>query len=357
MTTSIIPKSARYDPSGLLGSPSPVNIVVGARSLGKTYGFTKYAVRNYLNNGEEWIYLRRYDTELKDSSVGGKEGVFAALIKENEFPKHEFRVEGSKMQIRLISKSDDKGDPWQTFGYMMALSKAQSYKGTNLPKVTTIFYDEFILERKVPPYLKNEPDVLMNFWETIDRRNNRVRLYLAANAANIVNPYFMQWNLQIPTKGKTKTYKIGRSSITVQYADDAIFKTYARETTIGAFTSGSSYENYALENTFKGDDGAFIAKKTSKALYAYCLIIKGEEYGIWCDAKRGEYFINKQILDDDEKTFVLIKEDLRPNVMILERIHPILVILKRAVQYGCCYFSDVKVKQSFLNGMELLGIR
>ncbi len=59
-----IPTSVRWDPSGLFGSPSPVNMVIGARSLGKTFGIVKRAIRNFIEAGEQFVYLRRTDKEI-----------------------------------------------------------------------------------------------------------------------------------------------------------------------------------------------------------------------------------------------------------------------------------------------------
>ena len=39
------------------------NFVTGARGLGKTYGAKLFCIRNALRNGDQFIYLRRYNTE------------------------------------------------------------------------------------------------------------------------------------------------------------------------------------------------------------------------------------------------------------------------------------------------------
>lgn len=355
---SAIPKSVRYDPSGLLGSPSPVNIIIGARSLGKTYGFTKYAIRDYINNNNQWVYLRRYDTELTDSRTGDSQSFFSQIVLNSEFPDYDFRVLGNQMQMTKTDQTNDKGKQvWDTFGYMLALSKAQSYKGMNLANVKTIFYDEFILEKRVPPYLPNEPDRLLNLWETIDRRNDRTRLYLAANAADIVNPYFTGWGLQLPSKGKTKTYKYRNSSITIQYADDAKFREYAKQTNIGAFTAGSSYEQYALENTFINAGEHLLMDKPSSALFRFALVMKGKEFGVWIDVKEGNWFVNTKTPSEPYESFTLIRDDLRPNIIMLERTNPIMRRMKRAIMEGFLFFDTIQTRQQFLVNMELLGIR
>ena len=87
----MIPKSARYDPSSVLGSNCPFNIVVGARTYGKTYGWIKYCTKNYLKTGETFAFMRTYEQEVKDI-LSKPEPFFQNM--EKEFPKHELRVNG-----------------------------------------------------------------------------------------------------------------------------------------------------------------------------------------------------------------------------------------------------------------------
>lgn len=349
---TVIPKSARYDPSGLLGSKSFINIVIGARTMGKTYAFMKQGVSSYLKDGSQWIYLRRYDTEIKSILTLGD--FFGPLRLNDEFPGIVLRVKGRLMQLRRAPK-----EPWENFGAFVALSAAKNYKSANLPHVTMIFYDEFIAESGVgAQYLSGEPDRLLGFWETVDRRLNKTRIYMAANAADLVNPYFVEWGLQLPTLGKTKTYRHNEGTITIQYADSAKFREASRQTAIGRFTAGSSYENYALENKFAQDTNTFIAPKTPESRFRCELRFHGHNFGVWYDLQEGDWYICRKIADDpDREIFTLLRRDMRPNTILLDRADPLLKTLKRAVMQGYCYFDSVRTREIFLESMALLGLR
>lgn len=55
-------------------------------------------------------------------------------------------------------------------GYAMTLSTAQDLKSTNFSKVTSIIFDEFIIEEgQKKYYLSNEVVVFLNLVETIAR--------------------------------------------------------------------------------------------------------------------------------------------------------------------------------------------
>ena len=53
-----------YDPNKTLSKQRLYNFVIGARGCGKTYGCKKTVIRNFLRRGEQFVYLRRYETEM-----------------------------------------------------------------------------------------------------------------------------------------------------------------------------------------------------------------------------------------------------------------------------------------------------
>ena len=57
-----------------------LNVVIGARGLGKSYGAKVKAVRDYVKHKKQFIYLRRSDEELKRT----KDAFFADIL--GEFP-------------------------------------------------------------------------------------------------------------------------------------------------------------------------------------------------------------------------------------------------------------------------------
>lgn len=41
------------------------NFIVGARGVGKTYGCKNWAIKDFLKTGGQFVYVRRFKTELK----------------------------------------------------------------------------------------------------------------------------------------------------------------------------------------------------------------------------------------------------------------------------------------------------
>src|SRR5699024_185718 len=154
--------------------------IIGARGLGKTYGAKKRVINNYIRNGEEFIYLRRYNTELKSR------GTFFADIA-HEFPDWHFRVNGHQAQIAPFEKNPKKRQ-WETMGYFVPLSTAQTQKSVAYPAVTTIIFDEFIIEKGALHNLPNEAQAMNEIYYTVYSGQEKTRVLFLANAVSIMNP-------------------------------------------------------------------------------------------------------------------------------------------------------------------------
>jgi hypothetical protein len=110
-------KSLYYDPNKLLSYNRILNFVIGARGIGKSYGFKKYVVNRFLKHGKQFIYLRRYKGELVKLPQWFND------IKQ-EFPDTEFKVKGRQLFINN-----------KLAGWGIPLSAWQSEKSNAYPEV------------------------------------------------------------------------------------------------------------------------------------------------------------------------------------------------------------------------------
>lgn len=335
--------SVYYSPARICSYNAPVNIIIGERSEGKTYAFKKLGIKNYLNKGQTWVYCRRYDTVLKEML---RQPFFGDIMANDEFPGIEFRVDGKRMQLRREGHKS-----WETFGYFASLNRAQAYKGTTDATCSMLVYDEFINEKRVPPYLPNEPTMLMNFWETLDRREDRVRIFLVANAADLVNPFFLEWGIIIEKPG-IRRYKNGL--LVVQWDDNPAFAEKAANSNIGRFTAGTSYDEYARGNFFIGGGDEFIEKKPQTAKPKCILQFQDQKYGIWDDLRLGHYYITRK-LPSKAPTYSLTTADHRPNLIMLEHTNPFLKALVQHYRYGMLFFDSPATREGFLLALRFLG--
>ena len=184
-----------------------INLIWGERSNGKSYqvkhkkGILPFMesykkakeeiVKDAFLNYERFFLLRRLETEIKPSYVNKYfADVDVAGITNNEFNC----IDVYRREIYLANYNEEKRKVIRgvKIGYVGSLSTEQSYAGQSYLDVTNIIFEEFMARS---PYLPNEPDKLMNFYSTIDRKRHKVRLWLVGNTISRVCPYLVDWGL------------------------------------------------------------------------------------------------------------------------------------------------------------------
>lgn len=250
-----------YDYSRILSYNAFVNILIGERGVGKTYGASKFVVKQFLNKDEQFAYIRRYKTELRQAVPQ----FFSSIINNNEFPEAELTTKGKHFYCN-----------GEICGHAMTLATAQDLKGTNFDKVKTIIFDEFIIEtgqRKT--YLNDEVFTFLNLLESVGRMRD-IRVFMLGNAVTITNPYFLYFDLTLPYNNDIKLFKNGL--ILVQYMKNEEYREAKRKSKLGQLTEGTSYGDYAIENKFVMDNRTFIEKKSGSAKFVFAFKFKGEIY-------------------------------------------------------------------------------
>ena len=74
-----------------------LNFLIGERGVGKTFGASEFVTRQFIKKGHEFVYLRRYKTDLEK----GRKKFFSALINENKFPDNKLEVKGNTRLLPL----------------------------------------------------------------------------------------------------------------------------------------------------------------------------------------------------------------------------------------------------------------
>lgn len=181
-------KYYRLDKLDKIGAP--YNILLGERSNGKSYAVKERCISDAFKLGREFVYLRRYDLDIKTSLV---ESYFSdAPVSAITDGKYDGVV--VYRGTIYLAKYDTKTQKYvkeQVIGYTMSLSGAEHYKSIALPNVYNVIFEEFVASNW---YLPNEPLKLMNVISTILRRREG-RVYMIGNTISRVCPYFSEWNL------------------------------------------------------------------------------------------------------------------------------------------------------------------
>ena len=85
-----------YDYHRLLSYSCPVNVLIGELGCGKSYGAKKFVIEQFTKKHSQFLYLRRYDNELKEIFEKTKsQKDFFDDIKE-EFKEHTLEAKNRK---------------------------------------------------------------------------------------------------------------------------------------------------------------------------------------------------------------------------------------------------------------------
>ena len=339
--------SMYYDGQGILSRNAMFNMIIGGRSTGKTYWAKTGRIKHFLKTGKQFIYLRRYKSEFDD-----KQSFFNDIV--NEFPGYEFKVEGMKGYIRKLSNEEKNPNKWQLAAYFVTLANALTKKSVPYPDVDWIIFDEFIIVKGHMHYMPHEVKSFLDFYNTVDRFQDRVKVAFIANAVSIANPYFIEWKLR---PRKNRQYTLSHNGyFCLEMVQSEAFKEHVDNTRFGKMIKETAYYDYAVSNTFQDNHNRFISKKSKESKYTFSFVFDGKTVGVWIDYNEGKYYICNKV-PKDSKPFVLTKEDLEPNLVMIERSSTLLKSVKKLYMQGCVFFDSVETREFFNDVLTYLNLR
>ena len=320
-----------FTPNRLLTYNCLFNFVVGDRGGGKTFGSLEFCIAQYIKNGREFIYLRRYETELEDALPT----LFHALIAENKFKGVDLYAKGNRLYCNK-----------KVMGYAVALSTSMKRKSVNYSNVHYIIFDEFMLDGSGSNrYLGSgtkEVTVFENFYETVDRLRDQTRVLFLANAFSMVNPYFVSY--QIRLKPPYKTYnKLGH--IMVCMWRDAGYREAKQQTRFYDIVKDTEFAEHAYANKFYLDSEHFIKKKDPNAEFHFAMTYLGKTYGVWVDWSKGVYYVSTKLGSLNEyNTISLSLDDNRPNNINIRRVRnmPFMQAFRKAVDENSVFYDNLE---------------
>jgi hypothetical protein len=315
-----------------------LNFIISGRGGGKTYGFKKMAIRDYLKTGEQFIYLRRYETELRT-----KYNFFEKI--EPEFPGYEFKINGEFGYIR----TKDSDEKWDIICYFIPLSTAGTkYKGGDYPRVSKICFDEFIIKEGMVRYIKDEPFLLKEFYSTVDRDEDRVQVFCLGNNISLINPYFTHFNVSINpelrfNQDKTKT-------IVIEMFENAEITSNKKQTRFGMTCDGTDYGRYSIDNESYSDRDDFITPRPSgKSIFLLSFKVGMHELGVWQNEENSMLYVDRNFDDNSKNRYVLTREDHTQDTMVIKRLtaNPTAYRIKKAADKGLVFYNNIETKKLF----------
>ncbi len=306
------------------------SIVAGPRSIGKTYGAKLAAVKDFLRDGSQVLWVRRTKTELTPAKAGFFDGIAA------EYPGFEFRVEGDAGQIRM------DGGKWRTVIRFVALSLASQYKGTEYPDVKRIVYDEcFVDENPNARYLVGEVDRLRNLWVTVNRSRvgsdgrASTRVWLLGNARELDNPYFLEWGFDA-----SKEWQRGHGTngdVILHLVDAGKYVRRVGATVYGKVL-GTAILDYGAGDYFLPDGGYVVEERPADSKPFATLVTMRGIFGLWMAADYGNMYVTVGPLAAPEAPVVAFEPmAVRPGIRLADGSHFIRREVRRHYRRGSMF--------------------
>lgn len=171
---------------------SLINLIFGEKSGGKSYQVKhKKAVEYYLKYKKRFILLRRW----KDEVTSEKIEQYFNDVDISKLTNSEYNCISAYRRAIYLSNYDfetNKIKRGEKIGYAIALSQEQNYSSISFLDVDNIIFEEFMSRTA---YIANESDKLMIFYDTVDRKRGKCRLWLLGNTISRVCPYLHDWDL------------------------------------------------------------------------------------------------------------------------------------------------------------------
>jgi hypothetical protein len=288
-------------------------------------------INRFKKNGKQFVWVRRYQTEIDTLTD------FWADIK-SFFPNDELSQQGNELYIN-----------GELAGYLIALSTSMRLKSVAFPLVTTIIFDEFIIDKGRLNYLRNEAQVFMELYETIARMRENVVAVFLGNAISIVNPYFDFFKIS-PQLGRRYTKKDG---VCIEFYFNEEFINKKENTAFGRLIKDTSYGEYNMKNKFLRDSDSFIEARPATAnLKLYQFIFDGDRFSLWQDYKYQRYYVDRTYEKNfgEFRTFVSNPVDMDDNdksMIIFKKNNAIAKKMALLIERGDLYFCDQSTKQKF----------
>ena len=327
-----------YNRNELLSHNGLFNFTIGGRGVGKTFNYKEWAI----TSKQQTVWVRRYAEDIKALVADNGNKFCSDLFNAGKLDEN---IQYYVMDNILYVNDEPKV-------YFVALSTARRLKSQSFPLVDKIIFDEFLEEdTRTSAYLKNEVELFLGLYETINRLRTGedgrkdVRVFFLGNLSSFVNPYFSFWHIT-PFEKRFKKFKDGL--IVVENYSNEKFKEIKNATPFGKLISGTKFSQFAIDNVAWRDDYAFVKKRDNECYNTFNLRYNNAKIGVWI-GRDGLYcsFDN----NPEQRTYALKYETQENERMLSKKNYPMTLIIK-AYESNKLFFENITIKQYVFELMQ-----
>lgn len=326
------------------GRKPEIFICTTNRTGGKTTYFSRLMVNRFLDRGEKFAILYRFNYELDDCADKFFKDIGKLFFKGKAMTSQR-KAAGIFHELFLDNIS---------CGYAISLNSCDQLKKYShlFSDVMRIMFDEF--QSETNHYCSDEIRKLLSVHTSIARgigeQVRYVPVYMLSNPVSIINPYYVELGISNRLRDDTKFLR-GDGFVMeqgfVESASEALL-----ESGFNRAFSKNSYVAYSAQCVYLNDARAFIAKPNGNNRYLGTLKYNGTDYGIreypelgivYCDDKPDPTYSYK---------ITVTTEDHEINYVMLKKSDLFLSSLRYYFEHGCFRFKDMKCKDAVLKALS-----
>lgn len=338
-----------YDGTKLLsmldinGNKPEIYMCTTNRTGGKTTYFGRLCINRFLDKGEKFGLLYRYNYEL-DDIVDKFYKDLSSLFFPTYTMQSKRRAKGTFQELFLNDKS---------CGYALSLNNADQIKKYShlFSDIQRMIFDEF--QSETNHYCDNETKKFISIHTSIARGQGKqvryVPVYMLSNPVSIINPYYVEMGISGRLKDDTKFLRGDGFVLEQGYIESASIE--QKNSGFNRAFSKNSYTAYSSECVYLNDNKAFVEKPSGKSKYLCTLRYKGSDFAlreytesglIYCDDKADSSFLTKISVTTDDHNI---------NYVMLKRNDFFLSNLRYFFEHGCFRFKDMRCKEAVLSAL------
>lgn len=371
MDKNKIAKFDYYTINPLLSYNAFINIIIGSRNIGKTFATKKYLLQHYLKYGEQFIYLRRRDTELQ---MLDKEKFFRTDLLEQVFDGFEAidsKISGGAYTLSFIYNDDtDKVHKFdinsrrilldkKILCYFKSLSTGIKLKGSEYDEVKNVMFDEFMIDTndKYLRYLPNEIEIFFNFLVSVFRRRTDGKVFLLGNATNLNNPYFNYFKFY-PTEDEVENqafFYLKKYGVVVNFPDNKGYIESAEDDNfsnplVKAMQDTKTFDSTVNNTFYKREDKNIISNLKGYKQKIEQIMLKDKS--VLSIYSQGDILYLDKSFDKNDFTLTLNIENLEEECTYLDRSSIFAKNLRKAYYNNLIYYDSVDTKFKFLDSLQ-----
>ena len=339
-----------YDGTKLLsmkdlnGKTPEIYMCTTNRTGGKTTYFARLCVNKFMDKGEKFCLVYRYNYELDEVADKFYKDINTLFFKGTTMTSKR-KASGIFHELFI----DD-----ESCGYAVSLNSADQLKKYShlLSDTKRMFFDEF--QSETNHYCNNEIKKLISVHTSIARGQGEqiryVPIYMCANPVSIINPYYVELGISERLTDSTKFLRGDGFVLEQGYVESA--SEAQKESGFNRAFSKNSYVAYASECVYLNDNKAFIEKPKGNGRYLATLRYKGTDYGIREYADSGIVYCDDRCDSTFKERLTVTTDDHEINYVMLKRNDFFLSNLRYYFERGCFRFKNLKCKEAVLKALS-----